>query len=599
MSLVVCALAAPETLGERRVALLVGANTGWSMDRPLRHALEDAERVAAALTELGGFSAADVKLLEDPTTEALTQALDQLGGLADVGLLVFFYSGHADQKHLHLRGAPLSFEELYRRLRDLPVKVKLGVLDACRSGSILAAKGAQRTALFEVKVQEELEVRGVALLTSSGADELSQEARALRGSFFSHHLVSGLRGAADENGDGRVSLGEAYAYAAARTTLDTAATPAGPQRPEFRYELKGRGELVLTRLENPSSGVLAFAPTSRRCWVTDLAERRLVAEVPPGGPGAQLALPAGDYLLKCLEAESYLVAAASVAAGARVEAARLSFKGQPLADGVLKGAGETAAENPLAPLKRRGFQELRDDRPDDALRTFDEVLSRNLRDAEGYRGKAQAYLAFSERARVAGRSEEAERWMKAALRTDPRLEEDPSVKPRVAAVAVLHQERPEELAKKNLEGNYPRRYQRFGVGLSLTDAHGPLSISFGYLLHRQWQATVHLSPLVLGGGVSARFVPRDGRWSPFVGAGANATLARLGVLDGPQTTISFEQTVVAQRSTYDFVAYFEAGLQAASRHWQADAGVAVGYGAPVGDAEFIGVFPVLSFKYFF
>ena len=36
------------------------------------------------------------------------------------------------------------------------------------------------------------------LLTSSGADELSQESRALAGSVFTHHLVSGLRGAADD-----------------------------------------------------------------------------------------------------------------------------------------------------------------------------------------------------------------------------------------------------------------------------------------------------------------------------------------------------------------------------------------------------------------
>ena len=47
------------------------------------------------------------------------------------------------------------------------------------------------------------------LLSSSGADELSQESRALAGSVFTHHLVSGLRGAADENGDERIAQGEA------------------------------------------------------------------------------------------------------------------------------------------------------------------------------------------------------------------------------------------------------------------------------------------------------------------------------------------------------------------------------------------------------
>jgi hypothetical protein len=37
-----------------------------------------------------------------------------------------------------------------------------------------------------VKVVDDLRARGLALLTSSGADELSKEAKALRGSVFTH-----------------------------------------------------------------------------------------------------------------------------------------------------------------------------------------------------------------------------------------------------------------------------------------------------------------------------------------------------------------------------------------------------------------------------
>jgi hypothetical protein len=42
---------------------------------------------------------------------------------------------------------------------------------------------------------------GTAILSSSTADETSQESDRLRGSFFSHHLVNALRGAADRDGD--------------------------------------------------------------------------------------------------------------------------------------------------------------------------------------------------------------------------------------------------------------------------------------------------------------------------------------------------------------------------------------------------------------
>ena len=150
-------------------------------------------------TELGDFQADGVRLLADPTTEELRAALDLAAARfppGDEGLFLFFYSGHSDDKHLHLRGQPLQLDELYRRVRDLPATVKVGVLDACQSGSILTAKGGRPTSVFRVSVQDELSVHGVAFLTSSGADELSQEARAIQGSFFSHHLVSGLRGAA-------------------------------------------------------------------------------------------------------------------------------------------------------------------------------------------------------------------------------------------------------------------------------------------------------------------------------------------------------------------------------------------------------------------
>ncbi len=86
------------------------------------------------------------------------------------------------------------------------------------------------------------------ILTSSSADEDSQESDVIGGSYFSHHLTSGLLGDADRSGDGRVTLFEAYSHAYARTVADTAASSAGPQHPTFSYDLAGNGDLVLTEL---------------------------------------------------------------------------------------------------------------------------------------------------------------------------------------------------------------------------------------------------------------------------------------------------------------------------------------------------------------
>lgn len=336
----------------RRLAILVGANTGWKGDRALRYAEADARQLSAVLAELGGFSSEGaVTILRTPTTERLRAELEavkqRLGGYpGEETFFIFYYSGHADQQYLHLPGAPLSFEELYGHLRELPATVKLGILDACQSGSILTVKGGRPTSTFQVTVTDDMAVRGTVILTSSGADELSQEARAITGSFFTNHLVSGLRGAADGDGDRRVSLEEVYRYASTRTLLDTAITPAGAQRPAFRNELKGQGNLYLTHLEEPSAFLL-FPSGGGRCFVTDADEHQLVTQfVPEQATGVRLAIAPGTYLLKCIRDGKYRVALLDVKARAQLEVSLLTFREAPLSEGVLKGdaPGDDEAE---------------------------------------------------------------------------------------------------------------------------------------------------------------------------------------------------------------------------------------------------------------
>ncbi len=93
------------------------------------------------------------------------------------------------------------------------------------------------------------------ILTSSASDEDSQESDAIGGSYFSHHLASGLLGGADRSGDGRVTLFEAYAYAYDRTVADTAESAAGAQHPTFSYDLAGNGDLVLTDVATRHEGI--------------------------------------------------------------------------------------------------------------------------------------------------------------------------------------------------------------------------------------------------------------------------------------------------------------------------------------------------------
>ena len=409
----------------RRIAVLVADRNGWSEDVPLRHAVDDAQRLAETLRLLGGFAHEDISVLSQPTTEQVRQKLEGLARMqrdgAEEVLLLFYYSGHADETWLHLRGAPLSHDELYRRLQAFPARLKLGILDACRSGAIIG-KGARPTSPFEVTVQGDLDVQGTVLLASSGADELSQEARALAGSIFSHHLVSGMRGAADGDADGRVTLSEAYRYAYHHTTLNTAGSRMGLQQPRLLLELKGRGEVVLTTLAQ-APATLQLLLGEGRCFVTDPSESRLVAEAGLElDRSSSLALAPGAYLLKCRMGEGRLqVARFTVRAGERLEAAGLDFEVRPLSDAHIIRKGAEVGGEPRVVLKRQAFVALDQGRPEEALRMFERVLQEDRRDQEAYVGRARSLLAMARLLERSGDGRTALRLRRAAVLAWPRI----------------------------------------------------------------------------------------------------------------------------------------------------------------------------------
>ena len=244
-----------------RYALLIGANNGNSGDRPLRFAGEDAKRIASVLTEAGGFLAENVVVLADPDADRVRSALARLNarirdeqGMNGDALLVVFYSGHADALSLHLGGTELPWDDLRNMTSGSPAKARILVVDACRSGAATRVKGMTLDTPFALPTGDTPVAEGFAVLSSATLGEDAQESDDLGGSFFSHHLASALRGVADINGDGRVTLDEAYRYAADRTIASSASTLAGVQHPTYAYDIKGKGDLVLTE-QPPLSGL--------------------------------------------------------------------------------------------------------------------------------------------------------------------------------------------------------------------------------------------------------------------------------------------------------------------------------------------------------
>jgi len=300
------ALLAPGLAGAApdRVGLVVGSNDGGPDRAALWYAEKDASRIAGVLAEVGGFAPGTVELLRSPTAAELRAALTALArrarALADGGhppLVLFYFSGHADPLGLKVGGERVPYAEVSAILGSLRVGVRVAVLDACHSGALTQEKGASAAPL-DFEVPRSGPADGVAILTSASAGEPAQESAAIGGSYFTHHLTLGLRGPADGDGDGRVTLGEAFRYAYHRTLSATAGAGVPPQHPTYAMRVSGQDEVVLADLRSARSA-LAFASGPPRRFVVARADSaELVAEVDAGARPVRVALPAGRYRLE-------------------------------------------------------------------------------------------------------------------------------------------------------------------------------------------------------------------------------------------------------------------------------------------------------------
>ncbi|MCB9675934.1 MAG: caspase family protein [Alphaproteobacteria bacterium] len=284
----------------RRFALIAGANDGGADRITLRYAVSDATAFGAVLEDLGGVPRSNQTLLIEPDRAVLQDAIHNLAETVKVaeerGMrteVVFYYSGHSNEDGLLLGDTQYDYPALKEDLESIGADVRIAVLDSCASGALVRTKGGvARPAFLEDRSND---VEGTAYLMSSSADEAAQESDAVGASFFTHYLVSGLRGGADLSQDGRVTLDEAYRYATAETLKRTERTSLGAQHATYSYKLGGHGDFVFTDLSATTSSLVLDEGTRGRFFVRD-DEGNLIAEVEKNdGRSVELALRPGTY----------------------------------------------------------------------------------------------------------------------------------------------------------------------------------------------------------------------------------------------------------------------------------------------------------------
>lgn len=286
-------------------AIVVGSNRPGPGQEPLSFAHLDADRMAAVLQQVGGFAGDRVLRIHDPDADVLREAIEGFGPVLEAHAargeatsLVFYYSGHARAQGLDLGDEVYALAELREGLEGLGADLTLVVLDACQSGALTETKGILAAADFSTSSLGSLSTEGFAVIASSTASELSQESRRLGGSFFTHHLSTGLLGAADVDRDGLVTLSEAYDYAYQHTLADTARTAVGAQHATLETDLRGQGELVLSRVSRGDATLRLPEDLSAELFFQLQPAGTVIAEVHKvPGEAVDLGLPWGDYLV--------------------------------------------------------------------------------------------------------------------------------------------------------------------------------------------------------------------------------------------------------------------------------------------------------------
>lgn len=350
----------------RRFALMAGFNDGGPARPMLRFATTDAQAMGKVLETLGGVSRDDLLIVQEPTREAFLAGLDRLNKLVATGAapgirreVVVYYSGHSDEEGLLIGRDRVSYDELRARIQAVPADVRLGILDSCASGAFTRHKGGVRRAPFLMDASAN--TKGHAFLTSSAVNEVAQESNRIGASFFTHYLVSGLRGAADVNRDRRVTLQEAFQFAAQETLAHTERTRGGPQHAAYEFDLVGTSDLVVTDVRSTQATLALGSDLSGRIGVRDAAGNLVVELRKTGGNTVELGLEAGTYVVTMEGGATTFEAEVALVLGQRADLARLAFHpGRPLEVAVARGdapsagasATTTIAEQTVSPPLR-------------------------------------------------------------------------------------------------------------------------------------------------------------------------------------------------------------------------------------------------------
>ncbi len=239
-------------------ALLIGVNDYAYLNK-LKFCATDVQKLESQLLE-AGFAKDQITLLNDSATDRkyipsktnIETQIDLICKMAEEGdVILLAFSGHGLERRGHGFLCPqdakvdgtgdslISIDWVYQKLGKSKASLRLMVVDACREEiEPDSTRGAGDLVKDATQFVEQLATvpKGTVLLNSCGPGEFAREDKRLSQGVFSHFLVQGLSGAADENGDGVVTVGELAKYTSRETKKYVARQYAYSQIPYVKQD---------------------------------------------------------------------------------------------------------------------------------------------------------------------------------------------------------------------------------------------------------------------------------------------------------------------------------------------------------------------------
>jgi hypothetical protein len=245
------ALSTPTAVNGEKWAVVIGISDYRADGLDLRFARRDAEALRDFLVEKGGFRPDKVRLLSDQnaTYQGIRTALFNF--LADTqpeDLVLIFLAGHGVQDPVNpdnffflahdtdianLGGTAIPMWDL-GNVMDYTIRSQriLVFADTCHSGAVLdrGVKDGENLNFFNKYLEVLARKKGRLVLTASQSHESSLETAKLAHGVFTHSILLGLGGAADDNpADGVITAGELVDYIRTNVPEETG----GEQHPSY------------------------------------------------------------------------------------------------------------------------------------------------------------------------------------------------------------------------------------------------------------------------------------------------------------------------------------------------------------------------------